>query len=195
MHLFLEGAPRTGKSTILRNVLLPYQQAAAGFMVQRLFENGQMCGFRACVLNGGALPALEAAYSGETDGVFLHGGKAVPGVLEDAVARAKSLCERESCKLILLDEIGGFELFSPAFMQPLDAVLRLGKPCLGVIKARENLAHTARRLHLPDEILRQNENLRRQIEENGRVLAVTGGNLAGVTQTVADFVRIALFQM
>ena len=187
MYLFLQGPQRIGKSTILRNALLPHESAVAGLLVQRLVENGRICGFRACSVRG-ELPALEGAYAADLEGVFLYHGKAFPAVLEHAVSRAEALCAEESSKLIILDEIGGLELSSLAFMQPLEAIMALGKPCLGVIKSRENLTHTIARLGLPSTILCQNEMLHRRIAEGGKVLSVNESNLVQTAQAVADFV-------
>lgn len=187
MYLFLQGPPRIGKSTILRNALAPHESVVAGLMIQRLFENGRTCGFRACSVSG-ELPALEGAYATDLDGVFLYRGRAFPAVLDRAVSRAEALCLEESCKLIILDEIGGLELSSPAFMQPLKAIMALGKPCLGVVKSRENLTHTAARLGLPSSILCQSERLHRRIAAGGKVLSVSESNLAQTAQAVTDFV-------
>lgn len=190
MYLFLQGPQRVGKSTILRNALLPRERSVAGLMVQRLLENGGMCGFRACPVSG-ALPQLEGEYAAALTGVFLYRGQSSLAVLERAISRAQALCSQESCKLILLDEIGGLELSSPAFMQCLDAILALGKPCLGVLKSQENLAHTAARLGLPCGILRQSQRLYQRIARGGKVLDVNKNNLGQTAQAVAGFVAAA----
>lgn len=189
MHLFLEGSPRVGKSTILKNALSPYQPFVAGFMVQRLFRQGEICGFRACVVDGRGIPALEAPDANGLEGVFLYEGNPIPGVLEHVIFRAGEQCARDACKVILLDEIGGFELRSPAFMQSLDVILRLGKPCIGVLKSRENLARTVRRLNLPDGVFQQNDDLHRRIEENGKVLVVTERNVNSTAKAAGAFIR------
>lgn len=187
MYLFLQGPRRIGKSTILRNALLSRERSVAGLMVQRLFENGEICGFRAYPVDG-ELPALEAAYTVGLEGVFLYRRQAFPAVLERAVSRAQALCAKQSCKLIILDEIGGLELSSPAFMRPLEAIMALGKPCLGVVKSKENLAGAIARLGLSCAILDQSEKLHRLIAQDGRVLSVHENNLAETAQSVADFV-------
>ncbi len=188
MYLFLQGPPRVGKSTILRNALIPYREKVAGLMTQRLFQDGNICGFRACAIGGEALPELEAEYRAGLDGVFLYKGNSFPSVLEDAIARARDLCGENGCELILLDEIGGIELMSPAFMEPLNEILNLGKPLTGTVKSHENLTHTARMLNLPDDILRESENLHRKLKQNGRVLTVTRERLGWAAKEVESFV-------
>ncbi len=186
-YLFLQGPPRVGKSTILRNALLPQESSVSGLMVQRLREDGQVCGYRACAVHG-ELPTLEMAYVEDLDGVFLYRGKSFPDVLEHTVSRARALCAEDSCRIIILDEIGGLELSSSAFMQSLEAIMALGKPCLGVFKSRENLAQVIARLGLPPRIFRQSEKVYRRIEAGGKILDVSESNLAETIQTVANFV-------
>lgn len=188
MYLFLQGPSRVGKSTIVRNALAPYRGAVAGLMTQRLFRGGQLCGFCARVVGGGALPPLEAPYTGDGAGVFLLDGAARPGVLEDAIARAGAQCARPSCRFVVLDEIGGLELASPGFMQPLSAILALGKPCAGVLKSHENLVHTAQKLGLPQSVLRQRDELQGRLVAGGSVLTVREGNLAETARRVNAFV-------
>lgn len=191
MNLFLQGPVQIGKSTILREALLPYQKLVGGFMVQRLFEDGAMCGFRACVVDG-ALPAVDGVYTDGLDGVFLYRGQATPGVLEKAVAGALEVCAEVRCKIIILDEIGGMELLSQTFMASLNKILALGKPCLGVIKSRENLSRTARGLELPQHILSLRDALQQTIGENGNVLTVAETGCPKTAKAVNCFVEEAL---
>ncbi len=188
MYLFLQGPPRVGKSTIIRNALLPYREKVAGLMTQRLFQDGNICGFRACAIGGGTLPELEGEYRAGMDGVFLYKGTSFPGVLESAIARARDLCAGNGCGLILLDEIGGIELMSPAFMEPLNEILNLGKPLIGSVKSHENLTNTARMLRLKDDILRESEKLHQRLLQNGKVLSVTEDNLGQTAKEVEEFI-------
>lgn len=186
MYLFLEGKPRLGKSTAIRNALLPYVSAVSGFMVQRLFVNGEICGYRACTVNG-SLPELEAPYTEGSNGVFLYQRKSYPAVLDTAIIRAQELCERDTCKLVLLDEIGGLELSSPAFTKSLEKILALGKPCLGVVKSRGNLIHMTRRVEMGDDILGKSAALHAQLAAGGNVLHVQEDNLSETQQAVKAF--------
>lgn len=190
MNLFLQGPICVGKSTILRNTLLPYEQNISGLVIQRLFEDGVPCGFRACTVNG-ALPALEEIYTQELNGVFLYKGQSFPEVLEHAARKALELCSAERCQMIILDEIGGLELFSSAFMLSVHTMLRLNKPCIGVIKSHENLAHTARRLNLPADILDLRDTLQQELESKGRVVTVTPKTHSQTAALVNGFVKKA----
>lgn len=188
MTLFLQGDRQIGKSTMLRQALLPHAQQVAGLVVQRLFENGEKCGYRACVARG-ALPAVDAPYTPGDPSVFLYKGQAHTGVLEKAMADAQAACAEGAYKLLILDEIGGMELLSDAFMRPLCATLALGKPCVGVLKSRQNLARMAGgRLGLPADILAKRDALQESLEVQGRVLTVTPANRPQMQQIANDFV-------
>jgi len=188
MMLFLQGDRQIGKSTILREALLPHAPQVAGLMVQRLFEGGEKCGYRACVVRG-ALPAVDGPYTPGMPGVFLCKGQARPGVLEKAMAEVQTVCADPAYKLLILDEIGGMEPLSGAFMRLLRAVLALGKPCVGVLKSRQNLAGMAGgRLGLPPDILALRDALQQSLEAQGRVLTVTQANRPETRQAVEGFV-------
>ena len=94
---------------------------------------------------------------------------------------------KDGCEIIILDEIGGLELSSPAFMESLETIMALGRPCLGVLKSQENLARVAARVGMPSRVFRLSENLYRRIEAGGKILEVSENNLAETAQTVADF--------
>ena len=188
MKLFLQGPVQIGKSTILRNALLPYENMVAGFAVQRLFENGAMCGFRSCALNG-TIPPVDGEYSAGLEGIFLYHGQYFPGILEKSVSVALDTCKKEHCKIILLDEIGGLELRSSTFMKPLQKILALGKPCVGVLKSHDNLAGTADRFKLPINILALRDKLQKQLEADGRVFTMTHENRQEAEHTVMRFVE------
>ncbi len=52
----------------------------------------------------------------------------------------KLLTSHGDHKLILMDEIGGVELLIPEFMEAVYACINGSKPCIGVIKSRNNFA-------------------------------------------------------
>ena len=176
---------------MLRNALLPYESMVAGLMVQRLFTGGVMCGFRACAVDG-TLPPVDEEYSVGMEGVFLFRGQSFPHVLEKAISTAFANCQKEHCKMILLDEIGGLELLSNAFMTPLQKILALDKPCAGILKSRDNLAHTAERLSLPPHVLTLRDDLQKQLESNGTVATMNHENRKEIERSVIRFVEDSL---
>ena len=58
MNLFLEGPIRIGKSTALQNILRPVQAHVGGIIVQRLWQDGIIVGFRSVALDG-KFPTLD----------------------------------------------------------------------------------------------------------------------------------------
>ena len=189
--LFLQGDVQVGKSTIIQNALKPYEQKVCGLVVQRLFENNQKSGFRACIVDG-KLPALEAQYAKNLSGIFLYKKQAWPQVLEQAIDETLELCVKKHCHLIVLDEIGGLELLSKSFMTALHKILQLKKPCLGVVKSLENLAHTARRVHLPETILELGIQLQQELESSGEILIVDPKTRHKTADMVQNFIKKVL---
>lgn len=185
MHLFLKGPRGIGKSTLLRKMLLPYQNQLAGFMVQRLFEDKTPVGFRAVLLNG-CLPPLETEYSPDMDGVFILRGQKDVAVLDRIIVMAEASSQQVGCNMLLLDEIGGIELTSPVFMAALLRILSGSKPCIGVLKSAENLAHMATMLHLENEYLGLRATLEKSIERSGRIVEFDAGDKDG---TISRWVR------
>lgn len=188
MHLFLQGRSKIGKSTILREALLPRQNEVAGFAVQRLTVDGRPAGFRACVVDG-RLPKIQRPWEEGLTGVFMTRGFLSQAVLDKVIFEARDVCARESCKLILLDEIGGVELLSEPFMRSLTALLDSGKPCIGVIKSHKNLSNTARRLKNANVIFAARDRLHEKNLENGQVLTMTEENYVEIQKEVEAFVE------
>lgn len=191
--LFLQGDVQVGKSTIIHNALRSYEQNVCGLMVQRLFENDQKCGFRACIVDG-KLPDLEAQYAKNISGIFLYKKQVFPQVLEQAIGRTLELCVKKHCQIIVLDEIGGLELLSKPFMTALHKILQLKKPCLGVVKSLENLAHTARRVHLPATILELGIQLQQELQSSGEILIVDPKNRHKTADMVQNFIEKVLLE-
>ena len=179
MKLFLQGRSGVGKSRLLRETLDPYTEAVAGFTVQRLTLNGEVVGFRAVAIESG-FPPGEAEYIQEMSGVFILRGQQNVPALEEAILRIEEESHKSRRKLVLLDEIGGIELVSDIFMDTLNRLLSGGKPCCGVFKSHENLAHTASILKLGEEYAYRSKMLAARLEEAGELLTVTEQNYAEV---------------
>ena len=177
MKLFLQGRSGVGKSRLLRETLVPYTGAVAGFTVQRLTQNGEMVGFRAAGIES-AFPPREAEYTAEMTGVFIFQMRQNVPALEEAILRAEEESRKPRCRLVLLDEIGGIELVSGLFMDTLNRLLSGGKPCCGVFKSHENLAHTASILKLGEEYSSRNRKLAARLEEASELITLTEQNYA-----------------
>ena len=145
-NLFIEGNIRLGKSTLIREILLPFFPKVGGIFVQRIFIGERYVAFK---LN----PVREAedyrlnkyvnSLSG-MDNLFLYSDvrgqwQAKKEIFESGgVAYIKESIE-DNKKLILLDELGGVELNCPAFMETVMTALNSKIPVLGVLKSSRNV--------------------------------------------------------
>ncbi len=131
-NLLLTGRPGVGKTTVLRKVAQALGERAGGFYTEEVREDGRRVGFRIVTLDGQwgwlAHVRLPGRYRVGRYNVKLEDLETM-GVA--AVRRALGLR-----KVILIDEIGPMELFSPAFkhvvMQAMDSTL----PLVATVMAR-----------------------------------------------------------
>jgi len=172
MHLFLQGHPRIGKSTLLRKALEPFALSIAGFVTQRLGCDGEIIGYRALSV-AGVMPPLEAEYDVNQTGIFLFKSKIDISVLERTILQAEQSTKTPKCKLILLDEVGGVELKSKVFKKALMRILGGEKPCIGVWKSTPNLSHTISMLKLSSEYYNPHDDFEPMIQSSGELLLQT----------------------
>lgn len=170
MHFFFQGPRQAGKSTLLRSALAPYAFSGAGLAVQRLVaEDGRQVGFQALAV-AGDIPPAQREYSPQLQGVFLLQGVPSPGVLEGAVLECARLAALPQVSWLLLDEIGGVELADPLVFQTLLDLLEGPKPCIGVLKSAENLAHTLSVLGPMPQVARRRQTLEKAILGRGELV-------------------------
>ncbi|MDF2626685.1 MAG: hypothetical protein K0R39_516 [Symbiobacteriaceae bacterium] len=135
MKLLLTGAPRSGKSTLVRRLLEGFAGNAGGMMATELLgSDGRRCGFEVQVVwrpAGGALQVMERAVLAEAAADGAAAGPRVgryilrPEALTLAVKALDAAMHEGG--LVIIDEIGSLQLASPAFR---DAVMRcLDGPC------------------------------------------------------------------
>ncbi len=144
-HLFLQGPIGSGKSTLIREAIMPYLPRVGGFYVQRLLLDDSC---RAFSLNPVTIPKeyslnQKVQRLEETEKVFLYCGDNEQwqfklDVFEVFGALYLSRSIGQGKKLILLDEVGGIELQCAPFLQALLDTLDGDIPCLGVLKADIN---------------------------------------------------------
>lgn len=155
MHLFLEGTSRTGKSTLLRECLQPYQQQLGGFSSQRLWERDFCRCYR-------MIPAsdfkLDAEYQENLTHIFRYHQNQYPDVFK--YHGVELLKESSRYPLILLDEIGGAELLVPEFRHALYKVLSGDVPCIGVLKEASKAQFMKRTVGYGEEVIYYNHEIR-----------------------------------
>lgn len=187
MHLFVQGERGVGKSTLLRQALLPYEEELAGFVVQRLFTGTRPVGFRAATLKNG-FPPMGEEYTGQA-GAFILGKHMDIAILEAIMTQVEKAAKSPECRLVFLDEIGGIEILSQDFMDAFWRILNSGKPCLGVWKSKENLRHMASALRLPQEYLERHQAVENRLTQNGRIVTMETGNRESVRECVLGFIQ------
>jgi nucleoside-triphosphatase len=147
-HL-ITGPPGVGKTSLLLSLLEILPGKKGGFYTREIRQGGQRVGFQVADLTGreGILAHVDRPGPPRVGryGVDLKTFEAI-GV--QAVIRA-----RRDADLIVIDEIGKMELYSPPFARVLFEVLDGPRPLLGTILARTHpvadriKAHPQVRLH------------------------------------------------
>ncbi len=187
MHLFLQGEKRIGKSSMLLKILAKHSSMVTGTITQRLIQNGKTIGYRSVIIEDPFLP-LETPYTDKMNGVFLINGNMNISVLEKTIAKIKANSQKPTSKLILLDEIGGIELTSTSFMENLYDILSCGKPCIGVMKSKDNLSHTSNMLNLEGRYMQLHQNLENIITSNGQLFTMTNENKEIIYYKIEKFI-------
>jgi nucleoside-triphosphatase len=125
----LTGSPGAGKTTLIREVITSIKAIAGGFYTQELRVDGIRQGFKISTLNG-----REAILSHvDIPGPFHVGKYGVDIASLDRIgvtAVYQAISENE---LIVIDEIGKMELFSPHFREVVLKAIDSGKKVLGTI--------------------------------------------------------------
>ena len=129
--LLLTGRPGVGKTTALRSVVARLGARAGGFYTKEIREAGRRTGFRLVTLDGttGILAGLNISspYRVGRYGVHLSN-------LEKLGVEALWRAIREpEVPVVVIDEIGKMELFSPAFRDAVLAGLDSPKAVIGTI--------------------------------------------------------------
>jgi nucleoside-triphosphatase len=129
----LTGRPGVGKTTVIRAVAARLGAEAGGFYTQEVREGGRRTGFRLIALDGpeGILASVNnpSPFRVGKYGVHLQDLERV-GV--EALWRA---VEQPHVSVVVIDEIGKMELFSPAFREATLAALDSPKAVLATVMA------------------------------------------------------------
>ena len=144
-NLFLFGSIGAGKSTVIRQCLLPYLPEVGGFYVQRILCNKELLAFGLKPVDHKAdyQLTLDVTNLVGIENLFLYVDGQGNWLRDDQVFQNSGAeCLRNNRqnhkKLILLDELGGIELHNQAFMAEVYETLSSSTPVLGVVKAPAN---------------------------------------------------------
>jgi nucleoside-triphosphatase len=125
----LSGEPGTGKTTIIKEVLSKANKSAGGFYTEEIRSQGVRQGFQIITIDGRSAvlahisvrsPYRVSKYGVDTDSM----DKVAVPALKQAL---------QSKDIIVIDEIGKMELFSPSFKDAVIEALQSEKKVLGTI--------------------------------------------------------------
>jgi nucleoside-triphosphatase len=128
-NLFLTGPKHIGKSTALFSALPELPVTLGGFRVDRVFEGRRLRAFRIVDLATSSAADISTARKGGWD-VHLEAFETV-GV--EAIRRGI-----RSADLVVMDELGRFELRAYGFRQAVTDALDSPVPVIGVLKEDDN---------------------------------------------------------
>ena len=132
-NILLTGPPGCGKSTVIEKLVKQIQRPVIGFFTREIREEGRRVGFSINTLDG-------------KEGVLAHEDSKSPrrvgkyGVNIDELDRVAvpSMIPRTADQIIIIDEIGKMECFSPLFRETLIKTLDSANPVIGSIAQRGN---------------------------------------------------------
>jgi len=130
----LTGRPGTGKTSLIKQEVARTEGKAGGFFTEEIRSQGGREGFRLVTLDGVetilAHVNIRSRYRVGRYGVDVEG-------LERVGVPALHQAARQ-CDLVVIDEIGKMELFSPRFREAVLQVIDGGKRVLGTIMLSPN---------------------------------------------------------
>lgn len=130
----LTGSPGTGKTTVIRQAIAGPEAKAGGFYTEEIRSGGTRQGFRIVTLDGH--DAILAHVDSHSSYRVSKYGVDVQNLDNVGVAAINQAIEISD--LIVIDEIGKMELFSPRFREAVLKAIDSGKKVLGTIMLSPN---------------------------------------------------------
>lgn len=182
-RIFLTGPIGCGKSTLIRNILGDDISAAGGFYTERILEGEELVGFD-LVSPGVSASLKESVSMGDSiSQKLVQLDPADPGLYEKnghlrfrfltfkegKVKRndeafsifASALLRNTGTKpFAIIDEIGGFEILIPEFMEAFELFFESQVPCIGVLKSLPSAKKLSKTADLDSEYLKAVKHLR-----------------------------------
>ena len=160
-NLFLTGPIGSGKSTSIAAALGEKLSGAGGFLtVRQRDETGRAVAYWLKRPDG-------------SDGQIIIDYSAKPYTMHMEVFEsfgAELLEQAKQYDYVVLDEIGGFEVLSDAFMEALMQLLESGTPCIGVMKGVAPASKMIQKLGLGEAYVQKAENLRQWMRDDENTL-------------------------
>lgn len=147
-HFLISGSAGVGKTTLIRECVLPYQKVAGGFVtLEKRGLDGQRQGFEILRLTDGRRGLLASKDLASPIKVGKYGVDL--NVLEElGVSAIDEARQNPALRLIVIDEIGLMEAESPNFRKlVLECLSDFQKPVLATIRAKsEPFTHEIQKL-------------------------------------------------
>ncbi|MBM3148487.1 MAG: NTPase [Chloroflexi bacterium] len=169
----LTGSPGTGKTTLIRQAIAKSKIKAGGFYTEELRINKIRQGFKLVALDGQeailahvdiSSPHRVSKYGVDVEALEKVGVAAIHRAIKNA-------------ELIIIDEIGKMELYSPRFKEAVLQAIRSGKKVLGTVMLNP--------YPFADDIKRL---------PRVRVVEVTRDNQAQVLKDVTNWMRMGMYE-
>lgn len=127
-NIFVTGPPRCGKSTLMEKLIARIEKPTIGFFTRQITERGQRVGFSVTTLDG-------------KEGVLAHVnmkgrfrvGKYTVNLLDIDQIAVPSMLPSTPDDVVVVDEVGKMECFSPIFKQVLMKLLDSDHQVIGSI--------------------------------------------------------------
>jgi nucleoside-triphosphatase len=147
LRILLTGPPRCGKTTVIQRVVARFPGQATGFYTREVREKGERVGFEIVTLDGRTALLSHVSFSGP-----LRVGKY--GVsLENLHRLALPALEvNPGIDLVVVDEIGKMECFSPRFVEAMERLWAGAAPLLLTV-AEKGGGYIQRVKEKPDKTL------------------------------------------
>jgi len=130
----LTGRPGSGKTSLIKQVVAQMKGQAGGFYTEEIRSQGIREGFRLVTLGGETVILAHVKIrSQHRVGKYGVDIEALDRVGVSALERAA-----QHCALVVVDEIGRMELFSPRLREAVSQVIASGKKVLGTIMLNPN---------------------------------------------------------
>ena len=130
----LTGKPGMGKTSLIKQVVAGFQLKAGGFYTEEIRKSGIRLGFKLVTLDGHEAILAHADFNKR----FRVGKYGVDVESLNRVGVSALREASEQCDLIVVDEIGKMELFSPGFREAILEIIDSGKRVLGTIMLGPN---------------------------------------------------------
>jgi nucleoside-triphosphatase len=131
--LLLTGRPGLGKTTAIRRVVAQLSPRAGGFYTEEIREAGRRTGFRLVAIDGpeGILASVNISGPDRVGKYGVH----CADLDRVGVAALERAVQQPQVSVVVVDEVGKMELFSPAFRAAVLMALDSPKPVLGTVMA------------------------------------------------------------